>query len=834
MKLTRRDFLLLIIIIYFTFIGGTFYSQFNLTLRITNQIIVTGLLSVWLWRKIRTGEGLPRTYLDLPLLFYLLVNLISAVAGLSPRFSLEMLWFTLIHILAFYVLVDLMRRGWTPKIAWAFYMASAVVCLVGMAEFLAWYVGTPLFARFALGWLEIGGWQDPIPPYIYRLAITLNGSTPLAAYLALLTPPAFGLILSLPPRNQNRQALQIWLVLAFIVQILTFSRAGILALGVSLPITFVSIGWLKGWRWTNLKAVWRRLSVGIRLTIITAGVIVSGVVGLWFWRSFANRTGSTNFRFTLWETAIRIFQEHWLTGAGPANFGRALLYFNDPLLPRRQITTAHSIYFNTAAELGLLGLLVGLGLFLAVGWSVWQHWRQSQSETHQIRLIACGAALLGLAAQTLVDTYMATPNMLVMLAVIAYVVAPLSPGQPTLTPHRRYPAYAALFALFMYAGALFWLSRADFYFSRSLRYEQAGQLEEAVAQAMIAHQLDPYLSHRLFRLAFLEAKMADQTGDPALAEAAINHYKAALRQEPILGINSANLAGVLWPQGHRAEAIEMMRRTVEVEPHPLYFINLGYFYEQEERWAEAGQAYGSALRRSPALAASDFWQASATRSQQWPHFVEAALSEMRANPAAQNNLRVNLALAQQKFDAIEVLIDPVSSSSYETFNDDLIALYLHQNQIDKAEALLKQSPQTAQDYFLQGRVQLDAKAYALAEKSLKTAAFLSHPRAYYYLGQLYERQAQLQAAEMAYQRGFAPRYLPENIPAAIYDRFGASDLVPQLLRVGAGARQAEAWLALADLYEAQGRFEKAQRVYRLLLAEDPFLEIARKRLEQLN
>src|SRR5687768_17895160 len=113
-----------------------------------------------------------------------------------------MMWFTLIHLLAFYVLVDLIRRGWTAKLVWAFYMASAVVCLVALVEFTAWYIGTPIFANFSQGWLEIGGWRNPIPPYIYRLAITLNGSTPLSAYLELLTPPALGLILTLPRRDE--------------------------------------------------------------------------------------------------------------------------------------------------------------------------------------------------------------------------------------------------------------------------------------------------------------------------------------------------------------------------------------------------------------------------------------------------------------------------------------------------------------------------------------------------------------------------------------------------------------------------------------------------------
>ena len=102
MKLTRRHFFLLIVTIYFTFIGGTFYSQLNFPLRVTHQVIVTAILGLWLAGRIRQGKGLPATVLDGPIALYLLVNLLSALLGQSPRFSLEMMWFTLGHVLALY------------------------------------------------------------------------------------------------------------------------------------------------------------------------------------------------------------------------------------------------------------------------------------------------------------------------------------------------------------------------------------------------------------------------------------------------------------------------------------------------------------------------------------------------------------------------------------------------------------------------------------------------------------------------------------------------------------------------------------------------------------
>ncbi|MEW5961448.1 MAG: O-antigen ligase family protein, partial [Chloroflexota bacterium] len=604
MKLTRRHFALLFVAIYFTFIGGTFYSQLNFPLRVTNQVIVTVILGLWLVGKIRGGDW-PATGLDLPLGLYLAANLLSALLGQSPRFSLEMLWFLVGHGLALYLLVDLIRRGWTQPLTWALYMAAAVVCLVGLAEFLAWYTGMPQLGGFAQGWFDIGGWQQPLPPFIYRLNITLNGSTPLSAYLALLIPPAIGLIITLPRRDENRQALIVWLVLASVVQILTFSRAGILALGVSLPLLF--IGWLKvtARGWPDLPAVWHRVRPGYRLLAVLAGLAAAGAGLFWLQRSFTGRMYTTDFRLLLWQTAFRLFQQQPLTGVGPANFGRALLRLNQAGLPRLQIATAHSVYFNTAAELGLAGLAAGAVLFLAVGWAWRKRWRQAADRTTQIRLIACGAALVGLAAQTLVDTYTATPNLLPMVGLVAWLVAGLRP-QPG--PARRLLAVAALLVLLVYGGWLGRLAQADFYFQKSFQAEASGDLTGAVAAAGQSRTLDPALSLRTFRLAWLEARLAGRSGDPALNQGAIEHYQAGLQQEPILGLNSANLAGQLWQHRRRAEAIDMLAQTVTMQVDPLLLVNLGYFYEQAGDWANAVDAYGRALLLSPELAASGFWR----------------------------------------------------------------------------------------------------------------------------------------------------------------------------------------------------------------------------------
>ncbi|NJN94346.1 MAG: tetratricopeptide repeat protein [Anaerolineales bacterium] len=585
------------------------------------------------------------------------------------------------------------------------------------------------------------------------------------------------------------------------VQVLTFSRAGVLALAVSLGLT--AVGWLLLSRRQrfSLYPLWRQLTLSQRLVGLTAGLLLLGLGLFWLQSSFAGRGSSTQFRFVLWDVALTVFQQQPLTGAGPGNFGRALLRLNQADLPRFQIASAHNIYLNTAAELGLAGLLAGGYLLFRLGQTGWQHWRRLTTTPERLRLLVCGAAVVGLLAQTLVDAYSSTPIMLLVAALAAAMVAPLD--LPPAPARQRGAAALAALLLAVYAAAFVRLAQSDLAYQRSFSRESAGNLAEAVAQARQSYELDPWLVGRLFRLALLEARLAGQNDDPALAQAAIDHYRAGLAQEPIWGLNSANLAGLLWQQGQRTEAIATMQRTLAAEKVPLYWVNLGYFYEQEGQWAEARAAYVQALALDPQLAGSDFWGTDPARAEAWPLITGEAA---RQKVADQDLLPVKLALAREEFDTVEALLGPQPDLTRETVRHALVEVYLSRGQSDRAAALLASVGLVgADDYLLAGRAKL-AEDAAAAETLLRTAAFLGSHRAYYYLGQLHEGWGDLPAAEAAYRRGFLPHFTAENIEITIYGRAAANDLAPQLLRIGVSPAAAAPWLQLARLYEAQQRF----------------------------
>ena len=68
-------------------------------------------------------------------------------------------------------------------------------------------------------------------------------------------------------------------------------------------------------------------------------------------------------RIVVWKAALRMVRAHPLTGVGLGNFKSLVLQYEDP--ETRVQTVAHNSYLETAAELGVPGLIVHLGVLIA-------------------------------------------------------------------------------------------------------------------------------------------------------------------------------------------------------------------------------------------------------------------------------------------------------------------------------------------------------------------------------------------------------------------------------------------------------------------------------------
>ena len=818
---------LLLLFVYLTFLGGTVYSDLNLGLRVFHQLLMTGLLGGWLIGLLRRRELLPRTGLEIPLAFFIGVRILSGLLGQDPRMSLEFFWRPLIHVALFFWLVWLMRRqGWS-KLFKALYLTAGVVCIVGLIEWIGWYVGLPFLPIFQEGWLQIGGLANPIPPVNWRLSFTLTNSTALSAYLAVLIPPAVAMAL-LARKKDSRIAWVSFVVVALVVQLLSQSRGGLLALAVSLPLLALVAAiiyrdvWAAGWRALRAKRwFWPAVAV---LGLIVAAAFVLLVP------NYLGRMASVQVRVELWRCALAMLKENPLTGVGNGLYGRALRScVMTPTAEYERFTTAHNLYLNIAAESGV-GAVVGLvWLALSFLFLVRKRWLGADSKGERLRLSAMIAALAGYAANSVVDTFLDTPVVLPVLLLGAYLVYPLNYKVAV----RRKPRGGRLLmlaALGSYLLGFVWIDWGQWHFEKSLQASNQGDWLTALAEVDRAHEIDPLLGLYPFQRASIEGMLAAE--QPGLYTApALDDLVQAIETENTLSLHNANLALLQAQAGYLDTALETWERTVTLNPpDSRYYINMGVVAEEAGQDEEAIRAYAEGLARRPRSADSLFWVDTPFRQDNWEEIVALAM-EQTAQPAALCLAIGDLACAERE------TANPQSGSDFL----QLGWLRMAQNDWEAASAAFDMAielmPQSAGAYAARAETALAMGDKAAAEYNARVALFVDPyggARAHYVLGQLASSDGDRPGAIEQYWQAVSPQFVSQNWEVVLYNRRAMFTLFPQVIDIGNGNREIEPWLELAKLFEQDGEIELAKQVYTRVLDRNNYVLEAREGFKNLG
>lgn len=840
--------LLILLMVYFCLIGGTFYTERSATLRIVHQVLTLLVLAGWLITLWRERRGFPATPLDRPLLATGFVWLLSALFALDRRVSLEYTWPILVNILAFYLLTDLMRRGRQRWVMEALFTVGAVVVLLSGIEAVAWYFGLPLSPDFVVSWPQVGA--GLFPPIWHRLALALNVSTLLGCFTASLIPITAAWALTARQRDLR---VGLWLLAAALTAtlLLTQSRGAQMALATSSGLLILT--------WLLRPTVRRRFPrllrpvLDPRLLIGATGLAGAALVVFVFASTLRSplRSGDEN-RLDLWQSALEMAADHPLLGVGPYQYGLQLRYYGDPdlALAQDRLVTAHNLPLHTLAEGGLAGVAVALWLGIAFVRAWWRAW-QAASPGRRRRLEGGLAALLGFGVQSLVDTFTLTALLLPLIVFAAYTVAgQVTRAQAIDAPRlpaaaRRWPVGATLALLAVIQLAYLPVHAGNLAQDRAQRALGLNDFAAALDETRAAHAADPDLHLYPLQEAFILGRMAQTDPDNSL-EPAIAAHETAQQLDPTWDTGWFNLAGLYAQAGRTEDAVEAVRTAITWNPtEPGYHLKLGEYLETLGRLEEARAAYFEALRREPDIGSSGFWTDPA---HPWHREV---LQEAVAYFADQPAVGVRLATGAGDLEAatrIARTVD-VDSASFRLLRD----LGDWAMAVDDAtiapcpecyflDALQKTTEYYWADYNRLAEIafrtdgaieQLGMDARQLAQTGLFTYARLS-TRSWYVLAQIEEQRGGDPALinQMLVQ-AVPPLITRQDYAMSVYGRPAAFDMLPQTRTPKLYRYEYEPWLWLADRLEASGDLASARRVYQALLDGDPYLWDVRQRLTEL-
>jgi O-antigen ligase len=797
--------------IYFVFLGGSAYYHLVFPIRLFHHALVTILLAVWLIGRIRRGQGLPQTPLIWPIFATVIVWLVSALTSIDRRMAFENLWFPFIHIIFFFVLVDLLQRGRERLVMEAQFMIAAAVIFLSGLELASWYFGLGIIPSTDIGWINVIGPGAWLPLQLPRLSLAMNISTLLAGYVAPLVTIT-GIWAMTARRRDFRAVLTVMAIALIIILILTFSRGGLLSV-------LTAVATLVVFRLGRNPQIIRMVpSRTFYVAAIVVGIVSAGA----FMAYSASQSQSRNFgdagRLDMWSSAVRITGDNPLLGIGPGLFGRAFRDYRNPTLAQDKLASAHNAYLNTAAETGLAGVAACLWLAGAFIGAWYQNWHTASDAPRKLRLEASFAALLGIGVHSLVDVFTITPIVLLILLLVAYcIVGKETVIQPSV---RRWTEVAALVGILAYGVWFFQLDRAQIHYQRSLRGDEA-----ALAEAQAAAELDPALTLYPLQITYLIGQQTIALPDSEL-EPAISAYNYALELEPTWDIGWINLAALMERQGELASAINYLDIARKINVFNTASLHWARLSEQTGSASDQDiiEAYMVAMTYNSTLPLSSFWTETDLRWQALERYLEPQEPDVKYRILAVHDPEQAYAL---------VVDEPNSAAGWWVAGEYALTVENnHEAAISNFTQAIQRSPLTGDYYVSRARAEATI-APTVAQRDLDLAQLL---------GTLYEypNEARAQLAsnpdEMFELRATAlPPYqvLPE-FASVLYGRAAIFDVFPQMRRIGPGRAAMQPWYEIAEQRLAAGDTDGAIRAYSAILDYAPDEQEAREHLEQLS
>lgn len=843
--LLPQEFGLILVASYFVFIGGNRAALPWLSLRLTSQILAGGIFLVWLGWKLWRRESWPRTSLDLPILGFLWAALLSTLFSVDRRISLEGLLLFVSYALLYFFLVDQLRRTWSSLLyVRVALIVGVVVILLGLLEFVGWYFGVLAPLGSTQGWFELGGLSHPIPPSFPRLGAALYNPNIMAAFVAMTSPLALGIAISGRSRRARRDS-AIWFAASLVVIILTFSRGGLLSFAVGiLPVAMFAVWEAPFTR--QLLAILSSISGSSQSKIKTllpiastvAVVLLIALVAVLVMYRLEGRQGSDEFRLRMWGQALSLFTERPLFGQGLATF---------PLVDLQRFGAGdivghpHNLYLNVAADGGiaLLVALVLLGLFL---FRVMQKGLPAlPSRRDRYLVVGAAAGLLGLALQSLADSFLSFPNVMIgAIGLGAIVVVALEQKGNETTPRERkaLSVLPVLIALLLTVPSLVWMDASESTFKASAASAAVGDWPSAVSELEKAIAMDPemgvYRSELALAYGHLYFQMKSRTD---LAEA-IALYEAAVVKDSGYSLNHANLAVLYAEGGQPDKALSAMSRAIALDPHNATFhLNRGRYAEAAGQESSALQEYRSVLEQDQNLLRSPFWRETPLRQQAKRDF----LSEMAGAVSSASQRGVYLYLTGDLDKALVNLREAAKQNSNSQSVYNYLGLALAESgqpeeALDAFNRAVELNTRGVDALTNRAGLEIALGNLSQAERDLKMATF-SGPSllTHYYWGELARARGNDEEAMSEYTRAVPSPSRTLTYEAVVYQRFGIIDnVLPGLVEIEDPGVATRPLLRLAGLYEAKGDQSKAILYYREALEHAASLDSARQRLRDLE
>ncbi len=296
-------------------------------------------------------------------------------------------------------------------VPWAWVMLGrpvmGIALFFGMVEFARLHgIRSIVIASVALGLLLSGTalvstqWNtksDPLRPLIDLLPSTRDlfyapggfNANEIGGALAWLTPLCAGLALA----RRSPRWIQAGAVAAFALLLLALflGQSRLALIGVIFALGVLIFLLIRSARGRAFALVALSVLIVAEVLVATHAIAPPTEAELMEERDEARASR----RFEMWRQALAILRDHPLTGVGANMFrdGSVRAVYPVPTYETRVLPHAHNEFLQIAADLGIPGLIVFIGIYASAGWMIWRCWRAGDGSARAVAA-AAGAGLL--------------------------------------------------------------------------------------------------------------------------------------------------------------------------------------------------------------------------------------------------------------------------------------------------------------------------------------------------------------------------------------------------------------------------------------------------------
>ena len=569
---------------------------------------VIGMIIVALylfWRCFLTHGKLIKTGLEWGIAACILAIISSWILSPDPRQGLSRISIWLTYFLLFYIVLDALDAGLNRN-----GVMSAVFVISGLVLF---FTALEIYVVYFQWWGNVGSWKI-MPPFPYRFVSLIGHSNSLMGFVNLCAPLV--VVYFVQTKKMIKRILSaFWLISFLIIIPFSSSRGG--WLGIICWAGLLMIYWVSRHfpviRWNALSPQKKQLIYAIAFI----SIIIIGIIGYGLFYTFAQHPShGTNIfggRGQIWSNAIKIWISNVWFGAGPGRFGVAYLSFAPETPPGFWALHAHSLIFELFAEFGAFGVLSFGYLFLICTKWVREIF-STIDETKKYFAIALLAGVLSLMIQMIVDDQSNVVLVMVTLIIIfsLFISLPNEPLQRWRQVNNEI-IVIPIIIIMLFSGWNIWAYQP---FSTGIKNFKLNADQSIVDKSMVeVLKRDPNSSFYPTQAGYMYGTLGLNTHSEKYLELSYQHFEESLAIEPSISLFYANMAIVAWNSSKYHDfAIPNMTHAINISPNEAsYYLNLGWFYEKEDKQNEAIANYLRVLRLKPNWSNHPFWLTSEIR-----------------------------------------------------------------------------------------------------------------------------------------------------------------------------------------------------------------------------